>query len=144
MTGGAAARSWRSWPRPSRDPLPAARGTAGEAVNVVAQRAGAPPPPETLVSGIIPPLADAYFQRLQTGIDLKSGLFPGETVVLIALQIKFRQRAVFKHRDSHLKGRAIDHNFSLHGYVVPANSGSPLTVRACVAPCRADVVDCGE
>ena len=33
-------------------------------------------------SGIIPPLADAYFQRLETGVDLKSGLFPGETVVL--------------------------------------------------------------
>jgi tetratricopeptide (TPR) repeat protein len=49
---------------------------------VVAQRAGAPPPPEMLVSGIIPPLADAYFQRLETGIDLKAGLFPGETVVL--------------------------------------------------------------
>jgi tetratricopeptide (TPR) repeat protein len=48
---------------------------------VVAQRAGAPPP-EILVSGIIPPLADAYFQRLETGIDLKSGLFPGEIVVL--------------------------------------------------------------
>ena len=50
---------------------------------MVAQRAGAPPPPELLVSGIIPPLADAYFQRLETGIDLKSGLFPGETVVLV-------------------------------------------------------------
>jgi len=50
---------------------------------VVAQRAGAPPPPEMLVSGIIPPLVDAYFQRLETGIDLKSGLFPGETVVLV-------------------------------------------------------------
>ena len=49
---------------------------------MVAQRAGAPPPPEMLVSGIIPPLADAYFQRLETGIDLKSALFPGETVVL--------------------------------------------------------------
>jgi tetratricopeptide (TPR) repeat protein len=49
---------------------------------VVAQRAGAPPPPEVLVSGIIPPLTDAYLQRLETGIDLKSGLFPGETVVL--------------------------------------------------------------
>jgi tetratricopeptide (TPR) repeat protein len=49
---------------------------------VVAQRAGAPPPSEMLVSGIIPPLADAYFQRLETGIDLKSGLFPGEIVVL--------------------------------------------------------------
>jgi len=49
---------------------------------VVAQRAGAPPPSEVLVSGIIPPLADAYFQRLETGTDLKAGLFPGETVVL--------------------------------------------------------------
>jgi tetratricopeptide (TPR) repeat protein len=49
---------------------------------VVAQRAGAPPPPEMLVSGIIPPLADSYLQRMETGIDLKAGLFPGETVVL--------------------------------------------------------------
>jgi tetratricopeptide (TPR) repeat protein len=36
-----------------------------------------------LLSGIIPPLADPYFQRLETGIDLKSSLVPGETVVLI-------------------------------------------------------------
>jgi tetratricopeptide (TPR) repeat protein len=49
---------------------------------VVAQHAGAPPPAEILISGIIPPLADAYFQRLETGIDLKAGLFPGEIVVL--------------------------------------------------------------
>ena len=49
---------------------------------MVAQRAGAPPPPQMLVSGIIPPLADAYLQRLETGTDLKAGLFPGETVVL--------------------------------------------------------------
>ena len=49
---------------------------------MVAQRAGAPPPSEMLVSGIIPPLADPYFQRRETGIDLKAGLFPGETVVL--------------------------------------------------------------
>ena len=49
---------------------------------MVAQRAGAPPSPEMLVSGIIPPLVDSYFQRLETGIDLKAGLFPGETVVL--------------------------------------------------------------
>jgi tetratricopeptide (TPR) repeat protein len=35
-----------------------------------------------VVSGIIPPLADAYFQRLETGVDLKAGLIPGETVVL--------------------------------------------------------------
>jgi tetratricopeptide (TPR) repeat protein len=35
-----------------------------------------------LVSGIIPPLAEAYFQRPETGTGLKAGLFPGETVVL--------------------------------------------------------------
>ena len=49
---------------------------------MVAERAGAPPPSGVLVSGIIPPLADTYFQRLETGTDLKAGLFPGETVVL--------------------------------------------------------------
>ena len=49
---------------------------------MVAQRAGTPPPSEMVLSGIIPPLADSYFQRLETGIDLKAGLFPGETVVL--------------------------------------------------------------
>ena len=49
---------------------------------MVAQRAGAPPSPEMLVSGNIPPLADFYLQRLETGIDLKASLFPGETVVL--------------------------------------------------------------
>jgi tetratricopeptide (TPR) repeat protein len=49
---------------------------------VVAERAGAPSPSEMLVSGIIPLLADAYFQRLETGTGLKAGLFPGETVVL--------------------------------------------------------------
>ncbi len=35
-----------------------------------------------LLSGIVPPLAEPYFQRLETGIDLKSTLVPGETVVL--------------------------------------------------------------
>jgi len=50
---------------------------------VVAQRAGTPPPAEMVLSGIIPPLADSYFQRQETGIDLKAGLFPGETAVLI-------------------------------------------------------------
>jgi hypothetical protein len=49
---------------------------------VAAQHAGAPPPAQMLVSGIIPPLVDAYLQRLETGVDLKAGLFPGETVVL--------------------------------------------------------------
>ena len=43
---------------------------------MVAQRAGAPPPSRLLVSGIIPPLADPYFQRSETGADLRSGLFP--------------------------------------------------------------------
>jgi tetratricopeptide (TPR) repeat protein len=49
---------------------------------MVAERAGAPPPPEMLVLGIIPPLADPHLQRVETGIDLKAGLFHGETVVL--------------------------------------------------------------
>ena len=49
---------------------------------MVAQRAETPPPPGTLVSGIIPPLADPYFQRPETGPGLASGLFPGQAVVL--------------------------------------------------------------
>ena len=49
---------------------------------MVAQRAGAPPPPRLLVSGVIPPLADPYFQRPETGVDLRSGLSPGQTAVL--------------------------------------------------------------
>ena len=49
---------------------------------MVAQRAGAPPPSGLVVSGIIPPLADPYFQRSETGADLRSGLFPGQTAVL--------------------------------------------------------------
>ncbi len=49
---------------------------------MVAQRAGAPPPSGLLVSGIIPPLADPYFQRKETGVDLRSGLFPGQVAVL--------------------------------------------------------------
>ncbi|MGH3149764.1 MAG: tetratricopeptide repeat protein [Streptosporangiaceae bacterium] len=49
---------------------------------MVAQRAGAPPPSGLLVSGIIPPLADPYFQRQETGVDLRSGLFPGQIAVL--------------------------------------------------------------
>ena len=62
--------------------LPTAGVSRERLSDVVAQHAGAPPPAEMLVSGIIPPLADAYFQRLETGVDLKAGLFPGETVVL--------------------------------------------------------------
>jgi tetratricopeptide (TPR) repeat protein len=62
--------------------LPAAGVSRERLSDVVAQHAGAPPPAEMLVSGIIPPLADAYFQRRETGVDLKAGLLPGETVVL--------------------------------------------------------------
>ena len=49
---------------------------------MVAQRAGTPPPTPVLVSGIIPPLADPYFERTESGTDLTSGLFAGEVVVL--------------------------------------------------------------
>ncbi len=36
-----------------------------------------------LLSGTVPPLADAYYSREQTGPDLASSLRPGETVVLV-------------------------------------------------------------
>ncbi len=49
---------------------------------VAQQRAGAPPHPGILLSGSVPPLTDWYFQRPETGVDLRSGLFPGQTVVL--------------------------------------------------------------
>ncbi|HEY6310648.1 MAG TPA: tetratricopeptide repeat protein [Streptosporangiaceae bacterium] len=49
---------------------------------MVAQRAGTPPPTQVLVSGIIPPLAEPYFERTESGADLTSSLFAGETVVL--------------------------------------------------------------
>jgi tetratricopeptide (TPR) repeat protein len=48
---------------------------------VVAERTGSPPPPVRL-SGIIPPLAEAFHQRPETGLDLRVGLYPGDTVVL--------------------------------------------------------------
>ena len=32
--------------------------------------------------GIIPPLADSFHQRPETGLDLRAGLYPGDTVVL--------------------------------------------------------------
>ena len=49
---------------------------------MVAQRAGTPPPSGVLLSGIIPPLADPYFERSETAAGLKSVLFAGEAVVL--------------------------------------------------------------
>jgi tetratricopeptide (TPR) repeat protein len=39
--------------------------------------------PGVLLSGIVPPLADAYYPRDQTGPDLASRLRPGETAVLV-------------------------------------------------------------
>jgi tetratricopeptide (TPR) repeat protein len=39
--------------------------------------------PGVLLSGIVPPLADAYFRRDQTGPDLASSLRPGGTAVLV-------------------------------------------------------------
>ena len=59
---------------------------------MVAQRAETPPPPGTLVSGIIPPLADPYFQRPETGPGLASGLFPGQAVVLTHGEPRPRRR----------------------------------------------------
>ena len=49
---------------------------------MVAQQAGAPPPAPMLLSGIVPPLADSFYQRPETGLALRSGLYPGDTVVL--------------------------------------------------------------
>ena len=49
---------------------------------MVAQRAGTPPPSPVLLAGIVPPLADSYYQRPETGLALRSGLYPGDTVVL--------------------------------------------------------------
>ncbi len=36
-----------------------------------------------LLSGGVPPLADSYFTRAESGLDLASSLRPGETVVLV-------------------------------------------------------------
>jgi tetratricopeptide (TPR) repeat protein len=59
---------------------PDRRGNAGEAVDVVGERTG-PHSPVTL-SGAIPPLAESFHQRPETGLDLRAGLYPGDTVVL--------------------------------------------------------------
>ncbi len=51
---------------------------------MVAQRAETQPSPGTgmLVAGVIPPLADPYFERTESGPGLASSLFPGQTAVL--------------------------------------------------------------
>jgi tetratricopeptide (TPR) repeat protein len=50
---------------------------------MVAQQAGTASGSGVLLSGIVPPLADAYYYREQTGPDLASSMRPGETVVLV-------------------------------------------------------------
>jgi tetratricopeptide (TPR) repeat protein len=50
---------------------------------VVAQQAGTPTHSPILLSGAVPPLADTYYSRTETGPDLPSSLHPGETVVLV-------------------------------------------------------------
>ena len=49
---------------------------------MVAQRAGTPPHSPILLSGIVPPLADSFCQRPETGLALRGGLYQGDTVVL--------------------------------------------------------------
>ena len=50
---------------------------------MAAQHAGTPPPSSMLLSGIVPPLADSFYQRPESGLALRGGLYPGDTVVLI-------------------------------------------------------------
>ena len=47
-----------------------------------AERTGTSPHSPVKLSGIIPPLADSFHQRPETGLDLRAGLYPGDTVVL--------------------------------------------------------------
>jgi len=49
---------------------------------VVAERTGTPPHSPVKLAGIIPPLAESFHQRPETGLDLRAGLYPGDTVVL--------------------------------------------------------------
>jgi tetratricopeptide (TPR) repeat protein len=49
---------------------------------VVAQQAGALPRAPMLLSGDVPPIADPYFPRQETGHGLAAGLRPGDVVVL--------------------------------------------------------------
>src|SRR6516164_3855570 len=56
---------------------------AREAVEVVAQQPVTATHPGIVLSGIVPPLADIFFTRTETGADLATSLQPGETVVLV-------------------------------------------------------------
>ena len=50
---------------------------------MVAEWTGTPPPSSPVkLSGSIPPLAESFHQRPETGLDLRAGLYPGDTVVL--------------------------------------------------------------
>ena len=50
---------------------------------MVAQQPGTPTKPGILLSGIVPPLADTYYTRAETGSDLATSLHPGQTAVLV-------------------------------------------------------------
>ena len=50
---------------------------------MVAQQPGTSTQPGVLLSGIVPPLADTYYPRTETGQDLAVSLQPGETAVLV-------------------------------------------------------------
>ena len=50
---------------------------------MAAQQPGTSTHPGILLSGIVPPLADPYYTRTETGPDLASSLQAGETVVLV-------------------------------------------------------------
>ena len=50
---------------------------------MVAQQPRTPTQPGILLSGIVPPLADSYYTRAETGPDLAASLHPGETAVLV-------------------------------------------------------------
>src|SRR5579862_4792183 len=50
---------------------------------VVAQQAGTAAHSPILLSGTVPPLADTYYSRTETGPDLANTLHPGGTVVLV-------------------------------------------------------------
>ncbi len=50
---------------------------------MVAQQPRTPTQPGILLSGIVPPLADSYYARAETGPDLAASLHPGGTAVLV-------------------------------------------------------------
>src|SRR6516225_6306444 len=65
------------------NPRNADETAAKRGVKVVAQQPGTSTHPGILLSGIVPPLADIFYPRAETGPDLAGNLQPGETVVLV-------------------------------------------------------------